>query len=288
MKNTINGFRQDKILENKLDLADSLILRLLSDMYSSNSNKIDYLILEYEVEDKEKKTKKIEKDKFMWITYDYLYSQIPIVGSKNTFIRKITELIKKGFLKKQVVNSKKGKKGTFLFVSFGEKFSELIEYEDEENRGDQNDKGGYPKEVGGLPKMSRGGTQNDKGGYPKWVTKDSSITDSSVRDKEKEKKKNTHTETVYLFDDEKYKEKIDYFFMQREDDKGELGFYEKDLHQEKLYQLSNGNLQKALEILDIAIMRKWKQFFKLKEGEENTGDNYVQKTQEQLREEYGF
>ena len=53
MKNTINGFKQDKLIENKLDLADSLILRLFADMYSSNSSKIEYQILEYEVENKE-------------------------------------------------------------------------------------------------------------------------------------------------------------------------------------------------------------------------------------------
>ena len=72
MKYTINGFKQDKLIENKLDLADSLILRLFADMYSSNSSKIEYQILEYEVENKETNEKILEKDKFMWITYDYL------------------------------------------------------------------------------------------------------------------------------------------------------------------------------------------------------------------------
>ena len=181
MKNTINGFRQDKLIENGLDLADSLILRLFADMYSSNSSKIEYQILEYEVENEEGKERVLEKDKFMWITYDYLYSQIPLVGSKSTFIRKVGELIEKGFLKKQVTNLKKGKKGTFLYISFGIKFSELIEYETEDTS-TQNDKGGYSKQIGGLPKLSRGATQNDKGGYSKWVDKDSSITDSSITD----------------------------------------------------------------------------------------------------------
>ena len=160
MKNTINGFRQDKLIENGLDLADSLILRLFADMYSSNSSKIEYQILEYEVENKETKEKMLEKDKFMWITYDYLYSQIPLVGSKSTFIRKTGELVEKGFLKKQVTNSKKGKKGTFLYISFGTKFSELLEYETEDTP-TQNDNEGYSKQVGGLPKLNRGG-------YSKW------------------------------------------------------------------------------------------------------------------------
>ena len=159
MKNTINGFKQDKLIENKLDLADSLILRLFADMYSSNSSKIEYQILEYEVENKETNEKILEKDKFMWITYDYLYSQIPLVGSKSTFIRKTGELVEKGFLKKQVTNSKKGKKGTFLYISFGTKFSELLEYETE-NTPTQNDNEGYSKREGGLLKMIKRATQN--------------------------------------------------------------------------------------------------------------------------------
>ena len=181
MKYTVNGYSQEALIKHDLDLADSLILRLFADMYSSNSSKIEYQILEYEVENEEGKERVLKKDKFMWITYDYLYSQIPLVGSKSTFIRKVGELIEKGFLKKQVTNLKKGKKGTFLYISFGIKFSELIEYETEDTS-TQNDKGGYPKQIGGLPKLSRGATQNDKGGYPKWVDKDSSITDSSITD----------------------------------------------------------------------------------------------------------
>lgn len=200
MKNTINGFRQDKLIENGLDLADSLILRLFADMYSSNSSKIEYQILEYEVENEETKEKTLEKDKFMWITYDYLYSQIPLVGSKSTFIRKVGELVEKGFLKKQVRNSKKGKKGTFLYISFGEKFSELTEYETEDTP-TQNDNEGYSKQVGGLPKLNRGATQNDKGGYSKWVDKDStitdtSLTDSSIRDRESKKEEKNNFSSV--------------------------------------------------------------------------------------------
>ena len=200
MKNTINGFRQDKLIENGLDLADSLILRLFADMYSSNSSKIEYQILEYEVENEKTKEKTLGKDKFMWITYDYLYSQIPLVGSKSTFIRKVGELVKKGFLKKKVKNSKKGKKGTFLYISFGTKFSELLEYENKDTSA-QNDKGGYSKQVGGLPKLNRGATQNDNGGYSNWIDQDStitdsSITDSSIRDRESKKEEKNNFSSV--------------------------------------------------------------------------------------------
>ena len=112
-------------LKNDLDLIDSLILRTLSDMYSSNSKKIDYKILEYETEGN-----KTDKDKFMWIKYGYLFEQVPIVGSERTIIRRIDKLIEKKFLKKQVLNSRNGIKGTFLYVTFDENYSDLTEYDD--------------------------------------------------------------------------------------------------------------------------------------------------------------
>ena len=45
MKFTVNGYSQEKLIKMNLDLIDSLILRVLADMYSSNSNKIEYKII---------------------------------------------------------------------------------------------------------------------------------------------------------------------------------------------------------------------------------------------------
>ena len=114
MKYTINGYSQEKLLKNNLDLSDSLILRVLADIYSSNSKKIEYKIM--------------NNDKYMWISYGYLFEQIPVIGSKRTLVRKIDKLIEKGILKKELVISKRGIKGRFLYVSFGEKYFELAEY----------------------------------------------------------------------------------------------------------------------------------------------------------------
>ena len=114
MKYTINGYSQGKLLKNNLDLSDSLILRVLADIYSSNSKKIEYKIM--------------NNDKYMWISYGYLFEQIPVIGSERTLVRKIDNLIEKGMLKKELVTSKKGIKGRFLYISFGEKYFELTEY----------------------------------------------------------------------------------------------------------------------------------------------------------------
>lgn len=114
MKYTINGYSQEKLLKNNLDLSDSLILRVLADIYSSNGKKIEYKIM--------------NNDKYMWISYGYLFEQIPVIGSERTLVRKIDSLIEKGMLKKELVTSKKGIKGRFLYISFGEKYFELTEY----------------------------------------------------------------------------------------------------------------------------------------------------------------
>ena len=168
MKYTINGYSQEALIKNDLDLIDSLILRTLSDMYSSNSKKIDYKILEYETE-----RNKTDKDKFMWIKYGYLFEQVPIVGSERTIIRRIDKLIEKKFLKKQVLNCRNGIKGTFLYVTFDENYSDLTEYEDKmSSEGMTNWQGGYDK-------MSSEGMTN-------WHDKDSSINDSSITSSSKE------------------------------------------------------------------------------------------------------
>lgn len=119
MKYTINGYSQEKLLKNNLDLSDSLILRVLADIYLSNSKKIEYKIM--------------NNDKYMWISYGYLFEQIPVIGSERTLVRKIDKLIEKGILKKELVTSKRGIKGRFLYVSFGEKYFELTEYSNNVN-----------------------------------------------------------------------------------------------------------------------------------------------------------
>ena len=174
MKYTVNGYSQEALIKNDLDLIDSLILRMLSDMYLSNSKKIDYKILENEVEERESEgEKKDNRDKFMWIKYSYLFEQIPIVGSERTIIRRIDKLIKKKILKKRVLNCRNGVKGTFLYVALNESYSDLTEYEDKMSSE------GMTNWQGGDDKMSSEGMTN-------WHDKDSSINDSSITSSSKE------------------------------------------------------------------------------------------------------
>lgn len=83
MKYTIHGYSQEKLIENDIDLSTSLILRVIADMYTSNSNSLEYKI--------------IDNDKYMWCTYGYLVKQIPIIGTDKTLKRKIETLVEKRF-----------------------------------------------------------------------------------------------------------------------------------------------------------------------------------------------
>lgn len=144
MKYTINGFSQEKLIEHDIDLSASLILRVIADMYSSNSKAMEYKI--------------IGNEKYMWCTYGYLFEQIPLIGTEKTLIRKIDSLIEKGILKKKLLKERNGKKGNYLYISLSENYFLLTEYD-----------------IKPTDKMSSGVGTN-------CPNKDSSISDSSIAD----------------------------------------------------------------------------------------------------------
>ena len=267
MKYTINGYSQEALIKNGLDLTDSLILRTLSDMYLSNSKKIDYKILENEVEEREsEREKKDNKDKFMWIKYSYLFEQIPIVGSERTIIRRIDKLIKKKILKKRVLNCRNGVKGTFLYVALNESYSDLTEYEDKmSSEGMTNWQGGYDK-------MSSEGMTN-------WHDKDSSINDSSIKDssyKEKNKKEKTDHTGKFL----EYIETLEIDSEKKEIFK-EWVEYKKEKNQYKntksidilIKRFIKYSVQELRDIVEKSIMNNYSGIFEPKEGV-NNGNSY--------------
>ena len=176
MKYTINGYSQEKLLKNNLDLSDSLILRVLADIYSSNSKKIEYKIM--------------NNDKYMWISYGYLFEQIPVIGSERTLVRKIDNLIEKGMLKKELETSKKGIKGRFLYISFGEKYFELTEYsnntkeetktKETEERKDETENTKCQNDTDQMTKCQGPNVKMTSHQMSKCHNKDSSIDNSSI------------------------------------------------------------------------------------------------------------
>ena len=109
MKFTICGYNQTVLLEHNLTLDDVFILKVISSIYFSQSEKISSMIF--------------ENCKYIWLSYKYIHKEIPIIGTERTLINRINSLVEKGFLKKIVKNTKDGKIGKFLYFSLGENYS---------------------------------------------------------------------------------------------------------------------------------------------------------------------
>ena len=113
MKFTICGYNQTVLIEHNLTLDDVFILKVISDIYFSQSEKISSIIF--------------ENCKYIWLSYKYIHKEIPIIGTERTLINRINSLVEKGFLKKIVKNTKDGKIGKFLYFSLGENYSLLAD-----------------------------------------------------------------------------------------------------------------------------------------------------------------
>ena len=109
MKFTICGYNQTVLLEHNLTLDDVFILKVISSIYFSQSEKISSMIF--------------ENCKYIWLSYKYIHKEIPIIGTERTLINRINSLVEKGFLKKIVKNRKDGKTGKFLYFSLGKNYS---------------------------------------------------------------------------------------------------------------------------------------------------------------------
>lgn len=182
MKYTILGFSQQALLDYKLDVSDALILRTLADMYVSNNSKLEYRIF--------------EKDKYMWITYLYIHKEIPIINQR-TLIRRIDSLIEKGILKKVNTSSKNGKKGNYLYISFGDTYSKITEYKSSSEPNAKMELGKNKsvdfKEPDATLSLNP---------MPKWHDKDLSTTNPSTNNKTTTKYKSRyikHKSSYYKF-----------------------------------------------------------------------------------------
>lgn len=185
MKYTIYGYSQEKLNNQGIDLESALILRVIADLYTSNSKKMEYKIM--------------ENDKYMWCTYGYIHEQIPIIGAERTMIRKIDSLIEKGILKKIVLKEKNGKKGNYLFITLGENYSDLTEYSTDEETKDV-DRGTNKMSSPLVTKCHEGTDKMSSPLVTNCHNKDSSITNSSIKDsieREKEADPFTQSGTYY-------------------------------------------------------------------------------------------
>ena len=168
MKFNICGYNQKSLIKYELDGNDAILLRTIMDIYSSSSNTIDYIIL--------------DNDKYMWLTYGYLFEQVQILGSVRTIIRKIEKLIEKNILKKVVLNSKNGKTGKYMYLAPDKNYAELTTYEFyKQNENDYEENHQMPNEPTQMSKCHNPYDKMETEDMTNCHIKDSSITDYSIK-----------------------------------------------------------------------------------------------------------
>ena len=167
MKYTINGYSQTQLLKYNLDGHDALLLRAIADIYSSCSGKLDFITH--------------ENDRYIWLTYKYLFNELPVLGTERTVINKINSLVEKKILKKIVLNVKNGVSGKYMFLTFGENYQDLLEYDIEEQE----------ESVSNMKNFQEGNEKTSGGVMKNFHIKDPSIINPSIIIKNQKKEGDT-------------------------------------------------------------------------------------------------
>lgn len=147
MKYTILGFQQQKLIDIGLKVDDALILRTIKDMYSSAS--MEFI------------TK--ENERYMWLNQKYFISQIPIIGSRSTLLRKIDIMADLELLVKLLKHSRRGQRGNFSYIRPTALLDSLQDYDPYVN-------------------LKQGLCQNETTLMSERHNKDTSIRDTSIKD----------------------------------------------------------------------------------------------------------
>ena len=183
MRYNICGYNQKALLNYGLDCNDAMLLRTFMDIYTSSSEKLEYIIL--------------NNDKFLWLTYGYISEQLQLLGSIRTVKRKIDNLVEKNILKRVILNSKNKKSGKYMYLAPGENYSAFCDCDFYTQKEDKNLENNIETENKNQMTNTPHQVTDCHKGHDKvsldlmtsCQVKDSSIIDSSIGDNN-----NTHTE----------------------------------------------------------------------------------------------
>jgi len=181
MKYTINGFSQTKLLEFKMDLVDSLILRWFVDF--RGTDKMVSCIYEGEI--------------YYWVSYKGLIKDIPIIGitSKDVLRRRLKALCEKEIL---INYTQKTRKGSYSMYNLGLEYLELIS-----NDKAENESYSHPTQKSYPPDSKVGCTPDLKVGPKDTSTKNKKTTNQTTTDqKSKEDIVNEINEKPVVVSDE--------------------------------------------------------------------------------------
>ena len=164
MRYNICGYSQEILLNYNLDCNDATLLRTFMDIYTSSSEKLEYIT--------------IENEKFVWLTYGYISEQLQLLGSPRTIKRKIDKLIEKNILKRVILNSKNKKAGKYMYLAPGENYSVF----ENKNTEEKNQMTNTPHQV---TKCHKGHDKVSLDLMTSCQVKDSSIGDNNTHTGEK-------------------------------------------------------------------------------------------------------
>lgn len=107
---------------------------------------------------------------------------------------------------------------------------------------------------------------------------------------------NNKFNNIYIFQDEKVREKFEYFLEQRRIAQKGLSQVQVDIFAQKLYEHSNGDIREAIDILDYSIMGNHPKLYpqrtergtKAKNKYSNKNDSGFEVTEEGLKKFYGI
>ena len=107
---------------------------------------------------------------------------------------------------------------------------------------------------------------------------------------------NNKFNNIYIFQDEKVRKKFEYFLEQRRIAQKGLSQIQIDIFAQKLHEHSNGDIKKAIDILDYSIMGNYPQLYpqrtesgsKSKNKYSNKNDSGFEVTEEGLKKFYGI
>ncbi len=149
MKLTLLGFQQQKLIDNKLDIKDAVILRNILDRYASM--KMESII--------------VDNERYIWINWNSFMEDIPLViNNRKTLEARIKKYSDESFILREIRHRKDGRGGTFVYVKPTEKLDNITEYE------------ASLKNEGYHPSKNRDTTPQKIG------NKDPSIKDPSIKD----------------------------------------------------------------------------------------------------------
>ncbi len=270
MKNSIEGFSQayamtlkkeveqnGKLVTRKVDCTDLVILRWLVDFYPKM------------------RTMDVDGERYVMLTFGKLQKDLPLLDiSKRALSERLQKLVDFKILKYKFI--KDG--GTFSLFAFGENYINLVRSTDDgvcvqpttgyaidQQRGMHSTDDGVCVQptTGYAIDQQRGMHSTDDGVRAQPTTKDNSIINNSIINKEEKEEKEKTINDIIAEQKEELQEPLQEYVKMRKAIKKPITTHGLELALKRLNELTD-DTDKAVKIINQSIMNSWQGLFELK------------------------